>query len=109
MRDLRWVSLDKRRPAVILTRPHMLGLLRRWTVAPITSTVRQIPTEVAVGRANGLARDCVISCDNVQTVLATEQVHELIGHLDLRQELALRQALLVAYDLDGLPGLHPTA
>ena len=56
------------RPAVILTRDVILSRLRNVTVAPITSTVRGIPTEVPVSEDAGLDHPSVVSCDNVTTV-----------------------------------------
>jgi mRNA interferase MazF len=56
------------RPVLVLTREHARDMLVNVTVAPITSTVRGIPTEVPVGPLNGLDRECVISCDNIVTI-----------------------------------------
>ena len=57
-----------RRPAVVLTRDVILSRLRNVTVAPITSTVRGIPTEVPVDEGAGLDHPSVVSCDNLTTV-----------------------------------------
>jgi mRNA interferase MazF len=59
---------DKQRPVVILTRDSILGTLARVTVAPITSTVRGIPTEVVLGTDEGLKGACAVNLDNVTTV-----------------------------------------
>ncbi len=59
---------DRRRPVVILTRPEVLSLLRTAMVAPITSTIRGLPSEVVVGVAEGLQHDSAINLDHVQTV-----------------------------------------
>ena len=59
---------DKDRPVVILTRQEVLPLLRTATVAPITSTIRGLPSEVIVGAEEGLKRDSAINLDHVQTV-----------------------------------------
>lgn len=61
-----WADLDKVRPVVVLTRRTVAPQLRRVLVAPVTSTVRHIPTEVLVGPAEGLADGSAISLDNVQ-------------------------------------------
>ena len=42
--------------------------MRRVTVAPITTTVKGLSTEVSVGPANGLEQACVVSCDNIITI-----------------------------------------
>ena len=59
---------DKRRPVVILTRQEVLPLLRTAMVAPITSTIRGIPSEVLVGPDEGLKHHSAINLDHVQTV-----------------------------------------
>ena len=64
----RFKAPDKRRPVVILTRQEVLPLLRTAMVAPITSTIRGLPSEVAVGADEGLAHASVINLDHVQTV-----------------------------------------
>jgi mRNA interferase MazF len=69
------------------------------TVAPITTTVRGLSTEVAVGRANGLDHDCVISCDNIVTV-PKSALGPQIGYLMPAQEAALTAAIHAAFDLD---------
>ena len=57
---------DKRRPVVVLTRSDVLPLLRTAMVAPITSTIRGLPSEVTVGV--DLKNDSAINCDHIQTV-----------------------------------------
>ena len=59
---------DKRRPVVIVSRQEVLPLLRTAMVAPITSTIRGLPSEVIVGADEGLKRDSAINLDHVQTV-----------------------------------------
>ncbi len=98
MRSIVMVRLDKRRPALILTRHPKLHLLTWVTVAPITSTIRGITSEVLVGRRNGLDHDCVISCDNVSTV-RKDAVGETIGLLFDDQEVELARAISDAFEL----------
>lgn len=98
MRAIVLVDLDKARPAVVLTREVILPKLLNVTVAPITGTIRGISTEVSVGPENGLDHDSVISCDNIQTIPRAAILRH-IGWLDSRQETALAQAILVAFDL----------
>ena len=78
-----------------LVRPH----LRRVTVAPITTTVRGLSTELPVGPANGLEADCVVSCDNIVTIPANVLGRQ-IGVLLVIQEDALTEAIHAAFDLD---------
>lgn len=63
-----WADLDKVRPVVVLTRARVAPRLTRVLVAPITSTVRGLPTEVALGSREGVADDCVANLDNIQLV-----------------------------------------
>lgn len=76
----------------------MLYLLNAVTVAPITSLVRGIATEVPVGARNGLQQDGVVSCDDVATV-AKDAVGASIGLLFDDQEPALARAIGDAFDL----------
>jgi len=55
----------KRRPVVVLTRNSVLGRLTTILVAPVTTRVRDIPTEVPLGSAHGLSRACVANFDNI--------------------------------------------
>lgn len=69
------------------------------TIAPITTTIRGLSTEVAVDAANGLAGPSVVSCDNVTTIPAAAlggQIGVLLGH----QEQRLSDAIRAAFDLD---------
>lgn len=98
MRAIASVQLDKRRPALILTRQSKLHLLSWVTVAPITSTVRGITSEVRVGPRNGVDHDSVVSCDNITTVRG-DAVHDTIGLLFDDQEPELARAISDAFEL----------
>ena len=64
----RFNAPDKRRPVLVLTRQEGLPLLRTAMVAPITSTIRGLPSEVTVGVDEGLKRDSAVNLDHVHTV-----------------------------------------
>ena len=98
MRTIALVELDKRRPALILTRQSALPFLNWITVAPITSTIRGITSEVSVGARNGLDHDSVVSCDNIATV-RRDAIGETIGLFFDDQEPALARAVSDAFDL----------
>lgn len=98
MRPIHLVHLDKTRPAVILTRELARGAMSRVTVAPITSTIKGLSTEVPVGPDNGLDSSCVISCDNVQTV-PVGTIGRQVGYLREQDEPALARALVNGFDL----------
>jgi mRNA interferase MazF len=99
VRPIHAAQLDTTRPVVVLTRELVRPYLTRITVAPITSTIRGLSTEVAVGRANGLDRPSVISCDNIVTV-PKAALGRQIGFLLPEQEAALTEAISAAFDLD---------
>jgi len=63
-----WADLDKVRPVVILTRARVAPRLSRVLVAPITTTVRGVTTEVPLGKAEGVKDGSVASLDNIQLV-----------------------------------------
>src|SRR5699024_8818611 len=92
MRTIAAVHLDKRQPALILTRHSKLHLLTWVTVAPITTTIRGLTCEVQVGARNGLDHDSVISCDNITTV-RKDSVGDTIGLFLDDQEPALARAI----------------
>ena len=99
MRPIHIARLDKARPVLILTRELVRPHLNRVTVAPITSTIRGLSTEVPVGSTNGLDRDSVVSCDDILTV-PTSALGRHIGYLLPPQEAELTDAIRAAFDLD---------
>lgn len=99
MRPIHLAHLDEVRPVLVLTREIVRPYLRNVTVAPITSTVRGLSTEVPVGRANGLDHDSVVSCDTITTVPVGQLLRQ-IGHLLPDQEDALSGAIEAAFDLE---------
>lgn len=61
-----WADLDKVRPVVVLTRGRVADRLTRVVVAPVTTTVRDISTEVLLGAAEGVANGSAANLDNTQ-------------------------------------------
>ena len=59
---------DKKRPVVVLTRDSAIGYLNSITVAPITSSIRGVPSEVVLGEDDGLKAACAVNLHNVVTV-----------------------------------------
>lgn len=101
MRPIHLAQLDKTRPVLVLTRETVRPHLTNVTVAPITSTIRGLSTEVPVGTANGLDHDSVVSLDNVQTI-PTHHLGRQVGLLLIAQEEALSRAIHAAFDLEDL-------
>jgi len=99
MRPIHWARLDKPRPVLVLTRETVRPHLANVTVAPITTRIRGLSTEVPLGAENGLDGPCVVSCDNVQTI-PTADLGAQVGFLLDRQEQALGVAIRAAFDLE---------
>ncbi len=99
MRPIHIARLDKARPVLVLTRELVRPHLGTVTVAPITTTIRGLSTEVHVDAANGLAGPSVVSCDNITTIPADALGVQIGGLLD-RQEPELTHAIGMAFDLD---------
>ena len=59
---------DKQRPVVVLTRESAISYLSAVTVAPITSTIRGVPSEVVLTEADGMKGTCAVNLHNVVTV-----------------------------------------
>ncbi len=68
VRLYRFASPDKNRPVVVLTRDSAISYLSTVSVAPITSTIRGVPSEVALGEDDGLKAPCAVNLHNTITV-----------------------------------------
>jgi mRNA interferase MazF len=68
VRLFRFPAPDKQRPVLVLTRPSAISYLGRVTVAPVTSTIRGVPSEVALGTEDGMKQACAVNLHNVVTV-----------------------------------------
>ncbi|MDP9337015.1 MAG: type II toxin-antitoxin system PemK/MazF family toxin [Actinomycetota bacterium] len=99
MRPIHIAQLDKARPVLVLTREIVRPHVNTVTVAPITSTIRGLSTEVPVGMANGLENPSVVACDH-GTTIPKEALGSRIGLLLDDQEHALSDAIHAAFDLD---------
>ncbi len=91
----RFKAPDKRRPVLVLTRQEVIPLLHTVMVAPIMSTRRGAPSEVAVGINEGLKHDSAVNLDHVQTVESARLV-SFVGSLDVAQLRNVCRALAVA-------------
>ena len=99
--EIRWYkfkSPDKKRPVLILTRDSVLEYLGEVTVAPITSTIRDIPSEVLLTREDGLQKDCAINCDHMQTV-SKNKIGTLITTLSRNKLTQASKAIWFALNL----------
>jgi mRNA interferase MazF len=98
--DVWLADLDKTRPVIVLTRDPMGRLLSAVIVAPVTSTVRGISTEVPVGSDDGVRHPSVANLDNVQLV-ARSRLQRRIGRARPATVAALCTALSAAVDCGG--------
>ena len=99
--EIRWykfVTPDKKRPVLILTRDSVLEYLGEITVAPITSTVRNIPSEVFLSKMDSMPRDCAVNCDHLQTV-SKGKIRSLITSLPSKKMVDVERAIRFALDI----------
>jgi mRNA interferase MazF len=68
VRLYRFAPPDKQRPVVVLTRETAVAYLSTVTVAPVTSTIRGVPSEVVIDEADGMKRPCAVNLHNMVTV-----------------------------------------
>lgn len=97
-----WWSEDEvlgRRPVLVLSRDQVLGVLRRPLVAPLTTRVRGLPTEVLLDADDGVPRPCAAALDNVGPLDASLLV-ERVTRLSTERMHAVCRALEVAVDCD---------
>ena len=90
---------NKRRPVLILTRQEVIGHLRSVTVAPLTTTIRGIPSEVVIGPESGLKTVSAINLDNLVTV-PKAGLRSFVGSVSSTVLNELRVALLFALGFD---------
>lgn len=93
--EIRWYRFshpDKKRPVCILTRDSVIEYLGDITIAPITSTIRDIPSEVCLSHDDGMQRPCAINCDHLQTV-SKSRIGALITTLSREKMALVRRAV----------------
>ena len=99
--EIRWYKFkkpDKKRPVLILTRSSVLEYLGEVTVAPVTSTIRDIPSEVCLSKADGMMKDCAVNFDHIQTV-SKNKIGSLITTLSKEKLFQVKDAVSFAIDL----------
>lgn len=91
-----WLAeMDKVRPVVVMHRDFAGRLLNAVLVAPLTTTIRDIPTAVPLGPEDGLDRACVAALDNL-TLLRKDRLLQRIGRLSDERMVELCEALAIA-------------
>ncbi len=101
--EIRWYTFrapDKRRPVLILTRNQMLDKLTSVTVAPLTTTVRDIPSEVFLTPDDdGVLTPCAVNLDNIVTI-SRDQIGALIAVVSAARMMEVEQAICFALGID---------
>ena len=78
--EIWWADLPRpagRRPVLLLSRDDAYDVLNKFVAAEITATVRHIPIEVPLGKAEGMAKPCVVNCDNLRTISKARLVKKI--------------------------------
>ncbi|MBK7916858.1 MAG: type II toxin-antitoxin system PemK/MazF family toxin [Chloroflexi bacterium] len=103
--EIRWYTFrqpDKRRPVLILTRDSAIPVLTGITVAPLTTTIRDIPTEVVLTpEVDGVLESCVVNLDNLQTI-PKANIGQLLTILSPEKIRAVEESLCFALGIDTL-------
>ena len=102
--EIRWYEFqppDKRRPVLLLTRTSIIRFLNELTVAPITSTIRGIPSEVVLGIDDGMPQECAVNLDHIQTV-SKAKLGRLITSLSSEKMAQTAIAVCFALGIDEL-------
>jgi len=100
--EVRWYEFqppDKRRPVLILTRDSVLPLLHDVTIAPITSTIRGVASELRLTIADGMPQDCAVNFHHLQTV-SKKKLGRLITTLSPEKLREVGQALCFALGVE---------
>lgn len=103
--DIYWYTFrapDKRRPVLILTRNSAISFLTGITVAPLTTRIRDIPTEVVLTPdEDGVTAECAVNVDNIQTIQKAnlEEFQTTLSHERMRE---VRATIEFALGFDAL-------
>lgn len=100
--EIRWYRFarpDKKRPVLILTRDPAIAFLNEVTVAPITSTIRQVPSEVILDESDGVPVECAINLYHLQTV-PKSRVGQFVAMLSDERMTEVGAALRFALGFD---------
>jgi mRNA interferase MazF len=103
--DIYWYTFrvpDKRRPVLLLTRNSAIVLLTGITVAPLTTTIRDIPSEVLLTpQEDGVPETCVVNTDNLQTI-QKENLGAFIARLSPGRMKEVHDAIKFSLGFDAL-------
>lgn len=99
VRLFRFPAPDQQRPVLVLTRDTALGYLSR-AVAPLTPTIRGVPSEVVLGPEDGMKQPCAVNLHNVVTV-GKRQIGRQVARLSAARMREVCDALAFALGCGG--------
>lgn len=103
--EIWWADLPRpagRRPVVLLSRDEAYAVRELVTVAPVTTRIRGLPVEVALGRKDGMPKACAVNLDTITTI-PKAAIKTRIAHLSEAKRWALDSAIRFALGLDEEP------
>lgn len=92
---------DKRRPVLVLTRNSAIPYLNSVTIAPISTTIRAVPSHVLLTPSDGMAEECAVNLDRLQTV-PKDQLGAFVTHLVPQRMQDVRAAIEFALGFDAM-------
>ena len=95
---IHWADLDKRRPVLLLSIDARNERANDLLVIPCSTTLREAPTHVRLGRGEGgIARPCMLKCEQITTVSKDDVDPEPLGaRLSVERLMAVERAVLRA-------------
>ncbi len=96
--EIWWADIDKQRPVVVVSRDDAKGRRQRTTVVTITSTIRDIPSEVKLDPRDGLKAPSAANCDELVTIDKSRLVRR-IGQLSASRLEEVHRAIAFALAL----------
>jgi len=95
----RFAPPDKVRPVLILTRDDIIPYLTNVTIAPITSPIREVPSEVVLEIEDGMKSRCVVNLQNIQTIRQA-QLGKRVARLNTQRMIEVCSALSFSLGCD---------
>lgn len=96
-----WAELPRpigKRPVVLLSRDEAYAVRNAVTVAEVTTTTRNIPVEVVLGKEDGLPKACVVNLDTIITI-RKDRLKEKVAYLSAEKMIAIEKAVKFALAL----------
>jgi len=101
VRLYQFASADKKRPVVVLTRDSVITYLSTVTVAPTTSAIRGVPSEVVLNEDDGMKASCAVNLHNTITV-PQRRLGRRVAHLSSSRMSEICAALRFSLGCDDI-------